>query len=136
LLVAVVAVVAAAGWAVSTRWSGTPQTRVLGTTYKNKDFTMSGSVAGLYPGAVKPLPVTLTNESNFPIRVTVAPVTVEDANTGCTADNIRVTVPAGATEVPKNGTATVALTVRMRNSPPNACKNATFPLTYTGTATK
>ena len=102
----------------------------------HKDFTMSASVTGLYPGAVEPLPVLVTNPNNFAIAVTINPITISDANDSCTSANIRVAAPSEPVTVPGNGSTTVTLTVRMRNSSPNACKNATFALTYSGTAVK
>lgn len=101
-----------------------------------KDFTISGQATGLYPGASRPLVLTLANGNNFPIRVTVLAVAVANAGASCAGTNVRVAPLATPVVIPANGTATTTLTARMSNDPPNACKNATFGLTYSGTAEK
>jgi hypothetical protein len=101
-----------------------------------KDFTISGQANGLYPGGSRPLVLTLANGNNFPIRVTVLAVAVASANATCAGANVRVAPLVAPVVVPANGTATTTLTARMANNPPNACKNATFGLTYSGTAEK
>jgi hypothetical protein len=101
-----------------------------------KDFTISGQASGLYPGASRPLVLTLANGNNFAIRVTVLAVAVANASTACAGTNVRVAPLATPVVVPANGTTTTTLTARMANNPPNACRNATFGLTYSGTAEK
>lgn len=100
-----------------------------------KDFTIAGNVTGLYPGAVRPLVLTLTNPNNFPIQVASFAATVAGV-TGCAASNVRVDALAPGVVIPANGSTTATVQVRMADSPPNACQHATFGLTYSGTAVK
>jgi hypothetical protein len=101
-----------------------------------KDYTISGSVSGLYPGASRPMNVLLSNPNNFPISVTLNPVSVGSGGSGCPGSNLRVDVPSTPVTVGTNGSTVVTLTVRMSNNPPNACKDAQFGLSYSGSAVK
>jgi hypothetical protein len=101
-----------------------------------KDFTIAGQVTGLYPGATRPLVLTLTNANNFAIRVSTLTVRVAHLS-GCAGANLEVApYPAGSVVIPGNGTATTTLGVHMAADPPDACKDRTFDLTYSGTAVK
>ena len=107
-----------------------------GSGNDGKDFTMAGSVSGLFPGDTRALVVTLTNTNNFPLLASGLTATVADPAGPCTAAAIQVTGPSGSVTIPKNGTAPATYTVRMSNSAPDACKSTTFALTYKGTAVK
>jgi hypothetical protein len=119
-------------------------------------FPISGSITqALYPG-ISPvlLSLVLTNPNNFGIQITSVKVTVSGATTKPSCDgraNLLVTrvFAAGpvAVVVPKNSTRSLQdlgipqaqwPQVQMPNLSTNqdACKGATFTLTYTGTATK
>jgi hypothetical protein len=107
-------------------------------------FTISGSLSGVYPGEGTVTPayvyLTVTNPNNQNIQVTSLTLSVGDASPACRAANL-----APATEtvsfsvvVPKNsqvGGTTFAMPIRMLDSAPDACQNATFPLTLSGTGT-
>jgi hypothetical protein len=101
-----------------------------------KDIVAGGTVTGLFPGAVKDLPVLLRNQNNFDVVVTELRATPADASSLCTAANIRVEAFVGQQSVPKNSTATRALVVRMSNDAPNECKNVEWQLAYSGRAAK
>lgn len=101
-----------------------------------KDFTIAGSVSGLYPGSARTLTVTVTNPNNFAIRVTSLTATVADPAGPCTAGAVQVPPMAGTFVVPGNGSAATTLTARMANNPPDACQSTTFGITYSGTADK
>jgi hypothetical protein len=125
------------------------------TVLINKAFGISGDAAGLLsPGApATPLNLKISNPYNFAIRVVSIDVSAAPAGP-CGTDN--VTIQSLATThptpivVPANSTATLdALrggspwpadwpTIAMDNGSGNqdACKNVTFKLSYTGTATK
>jgi hypothetical protein len=119
-------------------------------------FPISGSITqALYPG-ISPVPLDLvfTNPNNFSIQITSVTVTVSGATTKPSCDgraNLLVTrafaAGPGVVVVPKNSTRSLQElripqaqwpTVQMPNLPvkQDACKGATFTLTYTGTATK
>ena len=115
--------------------TGTAPGQVKDNGSDKKDYTISGSATGLYPGAAKPLPLTFANQNNFPIKVDTFSVAISAPSASCAASNIRVD-PLPSVVIPANGTTTQTVLVRMSNDSPNACKNATFGLTYTGTAVK
>jgi hypothetical protein len=120
------------------------------TRVTNRDFSISGSAnALLYPGAAaQPIALTLTNPNSVAIYVTSLQVTVTgSSNAGCSpATNLSLTqsnassaapvlVPAsGSVSLPAQGVS--APTIRLLNLPVNqdACKRATFSLSYSGSA--
>jgi hypothetical protein len=99
-------------------------------------FRISGSVAGLYPGAQLPLVLTVTNPKYFAIVVSSLSVAVAAATPGCGAANLTATSFSGNLQVPALGTAAVSLQVTLAHSAPNACQGVVFPLHYTGLASK
>jgi hypothetical protein len=99
-----------------------------------KGFTISGSLTGLYPGASKPLVLTVTNPNNQAITVQSLTVTPH-ATGGCTAGTL-TTGPFTAFQVPGRSSATTSITIRMSGTAGDACKGVSWPLTYSGTAVK
>lgn len=120
-------------------------------------FEITGSLdQALFPGASQRLNLSLGNPYNFPLRVLGVQVTVEEATTrdgapnpGCIgSDNLAVLQGMTAeVVVPANSTRSLSQLsvpqsqwplIQMRNLSTNqdACKNNTFKLSYTGTATK
>jgi hypothetical protein len=116
-------------------------------------FTISGSLPGLlYPGGGGQLPLTVSNPYDFPLRVTGLTVTIlaGSSRPGCDGPaNLQVTqsntaggsvsivVPAfGSVTLPAQGA--TAPVVIMRDLPTNqdACKSATFALSYSGAGTR
>jgi hypothetical protein len=116
-------------------------------------FTISGSLPGLlYPGGGAALPLTATNPYDFPLRVTGLTVTIlaGSSRPGCdgvanlqvtqsntAAGTVSIVVPAlGSVTLPAQ--AATAPVVTMLDLPTNqdACKNATFALSYSGTGTR
>jgi hypothetical protein len=98
---------------------------------------------GLAPGVTSPVLVTVTNTGDKPARVTSAHVVVGDASGSCTAaDSIRVThydaaVPgAKRYDIAPGAAAHIPLSISMLDlaSNQNACKNASFPLTFQASA--
>lgn len=130
------------------------------TAVNNKMFGISGSLTGSFsPGVQKSLNLVLTNPYNFPINVTGVTVRVEPTTTtatggpnpGCDGtENLKVITQAPFTSqnpvtVPPGpgGTYTLAANERpvlempdLATTNQDACKNTTFTLSYTGTATK
>ena len=103
---------------------------------EKRDFTVSGEVQGLYPGAQRELVLTVGNPHNFDIRVSSLTVRVGNAGPGCSGANVVPTDFTGALVVPGKGTAEQSVPVAMVADPPDACRNATFPLTFGGSAEK
>lgn len=106
-------------------------------------FEISGSVAGLYPGGTRPLALKLENTSSQSMKVTDLSVAAAASNrVGCDASNIiepSYRDAAGSSDdivVTAHGEKTVTLQMRMVADPAEACKSATWVLTYSGRAVK
>jgi hypothetical protein len=112
------------------------------------DFTITGSVTGLQPGLAKPIKLTLTNPNGdqiFVTRLTVA-ISADSTPPGCSsASNIQITQSDASSDspitVPGNGSVTLASAphapqIELLDQPWNqdACKNASFTLTFSGSA--
>jgi hypothetical protein len=111
------------------------QSRVNGSD--KRDFTISGQVDGLYPGARRGLVLTVANPNNFVISVQTLTVTVRAPSaSGCPASTLSVAPFSGSLLVPANGTAARSVLVTMSPTAVNACQDVTFPLVYSGTAVK
>ncbi|MDX3655692.1 hypothetical protein PV646_00110 [Streptomyces sp. ID05-26A] len=103
-----------------------------------KAFTIAdaGTATGLVPGGTVTRKVRVTNPNNQDIKVSRLDTSVGRPSPNCPANAVTVAPLAAPVVVAKNSSAEVALTVRMAASAPDACKNLTFPLTYSGTAIK
>lgn len=115
------------------------------TTAGRSSVAIGGTVTGLAPGNTSTLTVTLTNRSPATYRLVELDTTVLDASAACRAEGNVVVSPyrLGRADVPVyviplGGTVTVPLAVTFLSSSVNqdACRNATFPLRFTGTATR
>jgi hypothetical protein len=121
------------------------------TVLEAKELSILPDLSGLsmlYPGAPPAtVPLTVQNPNSAPIRVTALRVSVAADPPGChSADNLilgqsnasralPLEVPAGGSvRLPAQGV--VAPTIQLRDLPVNqdACKNAQFPLAFTGSA--
>ena len=105
-------------------------------TGSSSRFSISGNVAGLYPGASLLLVLTISNPQQFAIVVNSITTSVGSPSASCSAANLSVSSFLGSLAVPAQGTATVTVTATMPHSAPNACQGAVFPLQYSGTAVK
>jgi Bacterial Ig-like domain len=120
------------------------------TRPSNRDFSISGNASALlYPGApARPIALTLTNPNPVAIYVTSVQVAVTASTVAaCSpATNLALTQSSASSaapvRVPAGGSVTLpaqgatAPTIRMVNLPVNqdACKNARFTLSYSGSA--
>jgi hypothetical protein len=121
------------------------------TVLESKELSIAPELSGLgllYPGAPPvALPLTVRNPNSAPIRVTALRVSVAADPPGCaSADNLALgqsnashslplKVPAGGSvRLPAQGV--LPPTIQLRDLPVNqdACKNARFPLEFTGSA--
>jgi hypothetical protein len=102
-----------------------------------RNFTISGTVSDLYPGAQKPLVLTVANPNNFAIDVQTLAATVQaPSSSGCPPTMLTIPGFSGHLPVPANATATKTMVATMDADAPNACQDVTFPLKYSGTAVK
>jgi hypothetical protein len=97
------------------------------------DFTITGAVPGLYPGARRGLVLTFTNPNRVPIRVVDLSVHVADANPGCPGSLLSFG-PLTPVTVPAHAHATATLDTRLSASAGDACRDVSWPLTYSRTA--
>jgi hypothetical protein len=106
-----------------------------GNTEKGKSFTISGSATGLYPGAMRPLALTVNNPDPQAIRVESITVQAANASPQCAGSVLSV---GSFTPFVVDGraTGTTTLSLSMAATAGNACRSATWTLTYTGSAVK
>lgn len=119
------------------------------TQVDDESFSVSaGVIRSLYPGAVPlSIPLRLTNSNGVPIYVTSLQVAVTSSSAGCNSStNISLTQSSASSTNPvliqANSSVTLpaqgvaAPTIKLLDLPVNqdACRNATFPLSFTGSA--
>ncbi len=95
-------------------------------------FQISGQVGGLYPGANRPLVLTLFNPNKASITVTSITTAVGDASSACPGTFLRVAPFSGSLVVGPNQSASTTVTAIMLQGAPDACQGAVFPLTFSG----
>ena len=106
-----------------------------------KDFTVTQPAVslGLVPGGTVPLVISIHNPNNTDMAVTSIAAAVGNSDKAdCAAANVTVDALPASTyplKVRDGKSTTVTLTARMVVDPPNACQGASFPITYTATAT-
>jgi hypothetical protein len=105
-------------------------------TAASKSFAISGHVTGLYPGAVLPLKVTVSNPWHFGIIVTSISASVGPGRPGCAAANLKVSPFTGELKLGAGQTGYATLEVTLAHAAPDACQGAVFPLSYRGVARK
>lgn len=94
-------------------------------------LALRGSVAGLYPGARRPLRVRIRNRRPFPVRVLALRArVVGGGRRGCTRKYLVVAPRRLRLRVPPRRARSVLLRVTMRRSAPDACKRAVFRLAF------
>jgi hypothetical protein len=99
-------------------------------------FRISGTAAGLMPGKAVPLTVTVTNPDAQPIRVTSTTVTAQAAGRDCPSSLLTITSFTGTpqTIVPARGHADIQLSITLSVQAPDACRDVSFSLSFTGRA--
>lgn len=112
-----------------------------GNTSPGHAFTITGAANGLFPGAVTRLYLTVVNPNNQAIRVTDLKATLSSVTgaPGCSASTSNLTIQAYTGQqfdVAQNGSAPSVgyIGLTLPSSVSNACQNATYNLSYTGTA--
>jgi hypothetical protein len=119
---AIVAVVLALGVAAPAEAAG------------EQPFSITGEVAGLYPGIVTTLDAVVTNHQPFEIRIVSVSVRVDDATAECPGSLLDIADVTPDVAVAAGATERVPLALRMSRSAADACQHATFPLLFTARA--
>ncbi|MEV4636403.1 hypothetical protein AB0J80_03530 [Actinoplanes sp. NPDC049548] len=139
---AAVIVNAGAAWAYWKLGGAGTGVAVAGSAVELKLQGRSDEATPLYPGGKAALTVTVTNQNDFPVKITsISPgggkVTADSAHrdAGCLETGVVVSrdVLDVSWEVPKNtiGVFTVPGGLRMTNSSDTACQGATFTIPVT-----
>jgi hypothetical protein len=98
-------------------------------------LTLTGHVAGLYPGARRRLTIVVRSRTQRALRIRSVTTRVRDAGPACRRRNLRVSSFRGRLRVRPRRARRIAVTVSMRRDAPNACQGALFPLVFRGRAT-
>jgi hypothetical protein len=101
-----------------------------------KGFAVKGKVAGLYPGAGKPMTVVVTNRNSFAIRVTLLKAKARTSTQGCPPGSIKLGKFPGPLKIGAKAKRQLVWPVQMMASTPNACQGARFVLTFSGKAVR
>lgn len=112
--------------------SGTPKSSA-------DNVSLTASATDLYPGAVRPLWVKVTNPHSFPIvvdRIVVRELS-DPSRPGCSAATyLRTADLAGPLKVRARSSARATLAIRLLSGAPDGCKRAEFPLHVIASAAK
>jgi hypothetical protein len=95
---------------------------------KRPAVTLSGSVSGLYPGAVRRLPVTFVNRTRSRLTLRRFGVRVVRARRGCEARELMTGRLPRRLRIRPRRRVRALLTVRLNRNAPNACQGARFRL--------
>lgn len=97
-----------------------------------RGFTVSGSVAGLYPGGRAWLRATVRNPYRRPLRVLSLTAAVRPGRRACSGANLDVRPFRGRLVVPPRRSRVIRLLVRMPLTAAPECNGARFPLVFRG----
>jgi hypothetical protein len=124
------------------RGGGTANAAVLGSGSASENavsattgFTVTGSVAGLYPGVTKLLVLTIFNPQKVTITVFYVSTTVSTPSLACTSANLSVSTFTAHKAVRAKKTGVIAVYAKMAHSAPNACQGQVFHLRFFAKAT-
>jgi hypothetical protein len=98
------------------------------------EFTVSGDIDGLYPGAVTMMDAHVTNPWEVAIQVTSVVVDVSDAGPDCPASVLHFAASTGSVDVAPLSHAVVPVEVTMDASAGDACRGASWHLEFTARA--
>lgn len=105
-----------------------------GAAPAQEEFTVSGDIGGLYPGAVATMDAHVFNPWDVAIEVTSVVVHVSDANPGCPGSVLDVAATTESVTVAPRSEAVVPVEVAMDAGAGEACRGATWPLEFTARA--
>lgn len=100
-----------------------------------RDFVVTATIGGLYPGIRTTSEVRIWNPNGKPLTVTRITTRVFGFRRSCPAGNLVVGDFTGSVTVPALRTGVARVPVSMPPSAPDGCQGATFLLTFSGTGT-
>ena len=134
---AVLGTVGVAGGAIGA-WNAFGEGEVSAKATKAVDLQLtSATVEGLFPGASKPVSVSIKNPNPYAVSVDLNAYTQGygrglevKGGVGCNATNadVRFSMPTGSVKVLAGQTGVVTATVTMGHAVANGCQNAEFSL--------
>ena len=99
-------------------------------------FHVKGEAGPLFPGVPDDLVLTIRNPFDHPILVTAVRVDVGRASRRCRADNLRTPGFTADVRVSALSNVKVTVPVKLRADAPDRCQGKSFPLRFSGRATR
>jgi hypothetical protein len=99
-------------------------------------FRVKGKAGPLFPGVSGDLVLTIRNPFDHPILVTAVRVEVGKASRRCRAGNLRTPGFMSDVRVSALSNAKVTVPIRLRADAPDPCQGKSFPLRFSGRATR
>lgn len=99
-------------------------------------FWIKGRADGLMLGIRGDLVLSINNPFDFAIVVHGIKVVADDASSRCGAENLTSPGLTADVRVKANTVLKVTVPIKVRSKAPTACEGASFPLSFTGAATR
>jgi hypothetical protein len=99
-------------------------------------FSVKGKAGPLFPGVPGDLVLRIRNPFDFPIVVHSVRVVVRDASSNCHGENLQTPGYTSDVKVKANSRVKVTVPITMVANAPNACQGKSFPLVFSGRATR
>ncbi len=99
-------------------------------------FLVKGKTGPLFPGVTGELNLTIRNPFDFAIVVHSVRVVVRNASANCGGENLQTPGYTSDVKVKANSRVKVTAPITMAADAPNACQGKSFPLVFSGRATR
>jgi hypothetical protein len=107
-----------------------------GTAEAAMGFSVKGKAGPLFPGTTGDLVLTIKNPFDFAIVVHSVRVTVRDASGACGGENLQTPGMTSDRKIKALSRVKVTVPITMAADAPNACQGKSFPLSFSGRATR
>jgi hypothetical protein len=108
----------------------------IGSAEAASGFSIKGKTGPLFPGTTGDLILTIRNPFDFGIVVHSVRVVVRDASANCGGENLQTPGYTSDVKVKANSSVKVTAPITMAADAPNACQGKSFPLVFSGRATR
>jgi hypothetical protein len=108
----------------------------VGSAAVSGSFHVKGEAGPLFPGVPDDLVLTIRNPFDHPILVTAVGVDVGNASRRCRASNLSTPDFTSDVRVSALSNTKVTIPIRLRADAPDPCQGKTFPLRFSGRATR
>jgi hypothetical protein len=99
-------------------------------------FSIRGTATGLLPGAPGDLVLTIENPFGFSIVVHGIAVLPGNASRACGSNNLASPGLTRVVRVQARSNVTLTVPITLKATSPSSCAGQSFPLTFSGTATR